>query len=167
MTDRMTDEENILKKELAKLGAAGGAVGGLAAGVFGSIGGAAGGAAGAAWAQQFLPTERYTKTLRAGLDGESVLNAAFKGIRRVGRIAEDGEEEPAHPALASIIKAGFLNMNPAVVYFELLETSEKETTVRVTAYAKEGLIKQKTAQKAAGRLLDAMSSDVGRLEVVE
>ena len=39
-------------------------------------------------------------------------------------------------------------MNPAVVFFEILEGDTSGCEVTVTGAAKEGLIKQQTAQKA-------------------
>jgi hypothetical protein len=54
--------------------------------------------------------------------------------------------------LAALAGSGFKSMNPA-----LLEVTFTESSLTVTAWAKEGLIPQRTAQKA----IDAYLQDLG------
>jgi hypothetical protein len=158
-------EEQLIKRELAKLGAAGGAAGGVIGGVLGSIGGGIGGAAGAAWAQQYLPTIEVEQRFRAAVEPETVLKAAFDAMQKVGKIVEpDSEEDNAGlPTILAIVGAGFLNLNPAVVQFVIVAGEENQTEFQISAFAKEGLIKQKTSQKAIVRVLDAAADTLGRL----
>ena len=158
-------EEQLIKRELAKLGAAGGAVGGLAGGLVGSIGGGIGGAAGAAWAQQRLPTVQVEQKFQAAVDPETVLKSAFEAMKKVGKIVEPDPEvdEVALPAVLAVVGAGFFNLNPAVVQFVILHGEGNQTEFQISASAKEGLIKQKTSQKAIGRVLDAAADTLGRL----
>jgi hypothetical protein len=50
-----------------------------------------------------------------------------------------------------------MGMNPAVVFFEILEGDSAGCEVIITGAAKEGLIKQHTAQKAVQSVVEALN----------
>ncbi len=65
-----------------------------------------------------------------------------------GEILLDSEETGS---LDVLIKSGFANMNPAIL---IVRIAGKNASIN--AYAKEGLIKQNTAQKAINRLINGL-----------
>ena len=65
---------------------------------------------------------------------------------------------------AAIIRGGFLSMNPALVICSLTgEQGEQGAQVWVSVYAKEGLIKQHTAEKLIVRICDEFRREFGSL----
>jgi hypothetical protein len=59
-----------------------------------------------------------------------------------------------------LVNAGFLNMNPAILIAHIEQTGPDTTSVSITGKAKEGLIKQHTAEKAARRTVEAILSSL-------
>jgi hypothetical protein len=55
-----------------------------------------------------------------------------------------------------VVGSGILNMNPAIVWLEILAGDSTRCEVTVTAAAKEGLIKQHAAAKAGQRVVAAL-----------
>lgn len=159
--------EKIIKTELARLGSISGGVGGLAGGFVGSAAGAVGGGLGAAWAQQFLPTESVTRILGAARQPEEVLGAVLTVFRKLGKILDNQEEENRGPCLFAVVGSGFFRLNPTAVSLEIVDVAESETIVRLSAHAKEGLIKQKSAPKAIARIMDALNVELGVLREIE
>ena len=92
----------------------------------------------------------YTK-----IEGDKVyatkiaISLSFIEVRDVLiEIADILEEDYQQQIFIAIVKAGFANMNPAI-----LGISVEESNLHIVSYAKEGLIKQNTAEKAVERVL--------------
>jgi hypothetical protein len=82
-------------------------------------------------------------------DKQEIINA----LKKIGSpVAEDG--------LSYRTRAGWLNANPAVICVPDLPDFNEKGTLRVVAFAKEGLISQKTALKAVKRF-DKSLKDIG------
>ena len=139
------DENAILERELAKVGAIGGFVGGL-------VPGAVGGYLGAKLSARYLPTETFSVTLQIPAGVEQALRATFEILRRAGRITNDASDDPSAIRLSAVVGSGKLGMNPAVVVVTISAGPEKESTIAIAGAAKEGLIKQRTAEKAVTRV---------------
>ncbi|MBR1739762.1 MAG: hypothetical protein IJ737_05655 [Ruminococcus sp.] len=75
--------------------------------------------------------------------GGMTLEQAADGIMRVGMLLT---AEPDH--MVGVVKAGAMNMNPAVII-----AAADGGDICFAAYAKEGLIKQHTSEKAIKRVL--------------
>lgn len=147
--------DGILERELAKLGRNSGALGGLAgAGLAGAAGGGLGGGTGAAWAARRLPSRGAEVTVEVPMNPRAALTAAFRALSTVGEIVAD-EVTPDEPVLRAVVGAGTLGLNPAVIELSVEAISEAEAKITVRATAKEGLIKQHTAEKALQRVLAA------------
>ena len=58
----------------------------------------------------------------------------------------------------TLVGAGFGRLNPAVVTVALVPLAGGRTRVEVTAVAKEGLLRQRPAAKAVGRVLDELGA---------
>jgi hypothetical protein len=88
------------------------------------------------------------------MNPRDALSLVFVTLSNIGQmLTEDVDHEK--PTLRAVIGSGFLGLNPAVVEVSLDLVSDEITKVRVRATAKEGLIKQRTAEKAIQRLIDA------------
>src|ERR1043166_8074793 len=103
------NDDEILARELGKLGAWGG-IGGAA-----TPGGAIGGYLGGKIAARFLPTQTFSISIEVTASARDALQAAFEILKRAGRITDEFAEDSPQSALCAVIGAGALNMNPAVV----------------------------------------------------
>jgi hypothetical protein len=141
--------EDILSKELAKLTGLSSSVGSLLSGhTDGALGAGVTAALGTQFAERFLPTERYYEKFMMPMPPEKALKRGFSVLAKMGAMeGEEGAQAP-YPFLKAVVRSGFMGMNPAVVFFEILDGDASSCEVTVTAAAKEGLIKQQTAQKA-------------------
>lgn len=145
-------QDDLLKKELAKLGAKGGKMGG---GTAGSIGGSMG----ASFAARFLPTEQHQQEIRVARDVATVLSQVTGFLAKQGRIADDQEAGTSeHPKISAVVGSGFFKMNPTVVHVEVIECSDNACVLSVTAAAKEGLIKQHSAEKVVRQVIAFLQS---------
>ena len=158
--------DKILEGELAKLGAVGGAVGGAigsAAGAAmtdgpytpGAGGGAAGGALGAKIGAKLMKDTSHEKTVELDEPADAALRRVVQALDQAGEIHPS---ETDAPGARAVVGAGALNMNPAVVDATIEPLGENRTRVNLRAAAKEGLIKQKTAEKAIEQVAAALRS---------
>ena len=144
------DDDDILAQEIGKAGALGGSLG---AGTAGKVGGRIGGIVGA----RLLPTQEYEMTTLVRASRETVASALVSVLAAQGRVF--GSVAGAEAVeMRGLVYSGFLNMNPAILVVHIEQTVPDATTVRITGMAKEGLIKQHTAEKAARRVAEALQS---------
>lgn len=134
-------EDKILERELGKLGAFGGALGGSAPG-------AAGGRIGARCASRFLPTETFREVMQVGVGAEEALQTVFAILQRVGRFTDEFTTDSEIPQLSAIVGSGFLSMNPTILHVTVSPLAGGGSSVMITGAAKEGMIKQHSAQRA-------------------
>ena len=140
-------DDDILARELAKVATLGGALPGAAA---------SGAALGAKLAAKVLPTETHTEKLALKITPEKALKLCFSVLTKLGKLQTEMDSERPYPMLKAVVGSGFLNMNPAIVYLEILEGDSKGCELTITAAAKEGLIKQHTASKAVERVVSGL-----------
>jgi hypothetical protein len=133
-------DDDILAREIGKVGRGPG-LGGLAASL------------GAQFVSKFLPTETFTEKLALRIAPERALKLGFLVFTTIGKVQAEYNNKAPYPLLKAVIGSGFLNMNPAVVYLEILEGNSTGCKITITA---EGLIKQKTAAKAVQRVVSAL-----------
>ena len=144
-------DDDLLAQELGKIGELGGKIGGALSGA-GKLSGTAA-SLGVQAVAKFLPTETFSKQLPLNVPADKALSLGFFVLSKLGELQKKGTEDAPYPFLKAVVKAGFFNMNPSVVYFEILQGNSLSCTVTVTGAAKEGLIKQKTAEKAVQRVM--------------
>jgi hypothetical protein len=135
-------------------GAAGGAVSGVAgAGRAGGIGGGRGGSRGAAWAARRLKTETAVDTRYFDpSQTPAVLVALSQALH--AQLDPPGRASDGTVVLRGVVGSGVAGLNPAYV-IAVVEAAVGQ--VSIAAHAKEGLIKQHTAQKAVRQLLATLS----------
>lgn len=121
------DINTILVNELGKLGADASMVGG---------------SLGAGFVAKQLPAESYQEIIEPSLTNVEIINLLRQYFDN-----QDPQSLEIKGSNALVFKkltgSGFMNMNPT-----LLIAIAQETTVYAVAYAKEGMIKQHSAQKA-------------------
>ena len=119
------EEDEILAREHAKLGAWGGIAGAL------NPGAAIGGYLGGKLASRFLPTQTFMVTLEVAAPASNALEAAHDVLKRAGRLTDEFNDESAEPALCAIVGAGALNMNPAIVRVTITPVSESACSIGI------------------------------------
>jgi len=143
------DEDAILARELARVGAVGGFAGGL-------VPGAIGGYLGGKLAARYLPTETFNTSLHVPADASETLHAAFQVLQRLGRISTDAADDSPLPRLSAVIGSGALGMNPTIIVITVSPVSDSESSVVIAGAAKEGLIKQHSAERAVKRVTEML-----------
>ena len=145
--------DKILEDESAKLGGFGGFIGG-------GVAGATGGAIGAKIGASMLPTVTYQHSLIYMSSLENAIKAVNNSIVTSGGYKKmlDADKNSQIPMFSAIIGSGLLNLNPAVVCVTVEYINETRVNICITGHAKEGLIKQKTAQKAVLRIAENLES---------
>jgi hypothetical protein len=139
----MDREDEFLAREIGKVGAFSGA--------------GMGGYWGANLVARFLPKERFQLELELQADPHTVLEKAYAFLSSNGGITDSDELQDSHyPTISGVIGSGFWNMNPAILHVEFVAVDGETCRVLLTGAAKEGLIKQRTAEKAVMRLAEAL-----------
>ena len=145
-------QDDILIRELGKVGSLGG-------GICGGVVGATGGSLGASLAARFLPTEQYQQEVSISRDVKAVLTELASFLASKGRVANDSEAGTSqYPKISGIIGSGFLKMNPTMVHVEVIVVENDSCLLLVSGAAKEGLIKQRSAQKAVNRIVEFLGT---------
>lgn len=151
------DEDEILARALGEVGAAGGALGN-------AIGGGSGGGFGGRLGSRF--TARFLKTVsqEAELTLHLPLSAAAERV-------QDVLTEMRHPIIQNSLKAmigqnkitaiaggGVSNLNPVVITVKLTARGGRSTALKIRTAAKEGLIKQRSAEKAMKKFVGLLGT---------
>jgi hypothetical protein len=89
----------------------------------------------------------------------SCIEIAYQTLSSSGKILDDFDNESNTPALTSMQKSGFMNLNPVLVSIHFTPT-ESGTELHIQAYAKEGLIKQNSAMKCIATLKERITSQL-------
>jgi hypothetical protein len=153
------NKDDILARELGKLGAVSAGASGLVVGggVMGAAA-AAGGASGAWLAAKFLPTETHAREYLMPRDAGAALKMAADVLAGLGQLQDSSGIDSPCPVLMAVVGSGFMKLNPCVLTVELSPRSGNETAAVIRGAAKEGLIKQRTAEKAVARVIDALDA---------
>ena len=150
---KLNDEvlKAILEKQIGKLGVWSGALGGVAgSGLLASLGGALGGGFGARWAAGKLRAREYRDCLELPCPVEDTMKTAASTLGAMPKFMEWIHDEGHHdaPFVAALVGSGFFSMNPTILCLAFVPVETAATAVHMAALAKEGLINQKSAEKA-------------------
>ena len=117
----------------------------------GGLGAASGAAAGARWSARRLRTETAASRIDlGGADPEAVAARLAAALAA----APERDEESGRVVVRGVVGSGFGGLNPAYV---LAGIDSAGGVVSIATYAKEGLIKQHTAEKALQRLREEIA----------
>lgn len=98
----------------------------------------------------YLGVKKVTSKLPAIAFHQTVQGMSLVEMEaKIGKIAELLCKDEDDGKIIAIVRAGVANMNPAIVV-----AMADGGNVHLSAYAKEGLIKQHTAEKAVKRILE-------------
>ena len=120
---------------------------------------------GAKMAFKYMPTETFKREIISLSDIHTTLCGIMTAITKIAELIKDDEYDSPYPCLSYIIRSGFLNMNPAVVHLEVIDVDKEGCRILVSAAAKEGLIKQKTAKKAGNIIVNEIKKGLKISEV--
>ncbi len=134
-------EDEILAREIAKIGDAAGE---------------SGGKAGAGFMARLLPNNTFELALEISAEPEVILQTASKVLSEQGTLLDAADTSTSVSRLAAVIGAGSMIMNPAIVTVEVAPISARVSKVSIRGVAKEGLIKQRAGEKAARRIGDLL-----------
>ncbi len=158
------DEDEILERELGKVGEEGAKIGAeLAGDLTGqsvpAFPGEVGARVGAERAAERLPKNTHEVSLTLEVPAATAVARAYRSLTVAGRVlTEDQDDAPENPQIVrGIVKAGFLNMNPAVVTITITPQGASSTAVEVRGAAKEGRVKQRAGKQAAERIAALLS----------
>ena len=117
-------------------------------------------ALGARIGARFTKVGRYETELELASTPERTLDAAHDVLTAVGSMRDAGDTNDV-ATLAAVVPSGFWNMNPALVRVAVAP-APNGSHVRIDAAALEGLIPQRTANKASKRVARALVKDLVR-----
>ena len=138
-------KRNLVDQELAeKLGELGREVG------------RSGGALGASFAASVLKTYEAHDMIYLAKDLKESMELVTCYFKEHGELIDVSKHLEA-PIVSACVGSGYWNLNPALLCVEFVAKSDNCTILHITGYAKEGLIKQKTAIKAIEGLKNSLS----------
>ena len=119
-----------------------------------TIGPADFGISGAGLVAPFLASRRFETAVEVSADPVHAEAAFADAMARLGRLLEGAPSGPER-TVSGVIWSGFLNKNPAVVEVRIAPTVEGRCRATLTGTAKDGLVDQRTGEKAVRRVLGA------------
>ena len=134
-------EDDILARELGKVGSFAGSSA----------------ARGASFAARYLPTETFSESFRIQADADHIRKTTIRILSGMGRISDEMDHQSLPAIILAVVGSGFFKMNPTSVQVQVVSSGESDSDVIISAAAKEGLIKQRSAEKAVRRIRAALS----------
>jgi hypothetical protein len=121
----------------------------------GRLGGWFGGGIGARWAARRLPSIPFETNFELQDSLSGAASAVEALLTKIGRRVPELESNTTAGLFHAVVGSGHLNLNPTVVRIQL-QPLESFTSVFIRAVAKEGAIKQHSAQQAVERIRAAL-----------
>jgi len=107
---------------------------------------------GAKLVARILTTEDFETTFNVSAAASVVYHPVCEVLSRLGHFTDELGNEATVNHISVIVGSGILNLNPTVVSIGITPAGENETCISIHAWAKEGLIKQHSAEKAVTRI---------------
>lgn len=109
------------------------------------------GGIGARVVARFLATVGHTNVFGVNASAFAVKKRVEGFLTEFGRPLQEFPSDPKRGAYSAIVGSGRLNLNPTIVHVTVNET-DGMVSVSVRAFAKEGMVKQRTAEKLTERI---------------
>lgn len=100
---------------------------------------------------KLLPSETYEVSLETAVQPASVVDVAMRILCAEGSFLR-AVENAGTVQVKGLVGAGALKMNPTIISISITALPHSPTGITIQGKAKEGLIKQHTAEKAAQRV---------------
>jgi hypothetical protein len=113
---------------------------------------------GARIAAKRLPTEEVEINVSVNAGVNDVRASVSQVLCGMGRLSDDFDSENKRGSISAIVGSGHLNLNPTIVHVMFVESTQALTHVSIRAVAKEGLVKQHSAKKAAENIRNLLSN---------
>ena len=112
---------------------------------------------GSRWVARFLPSVSSETQLEVEQSSSAAANSVEEILANMGRRIPELDSDPAAGVFNAVIGSGHLNLNPTIVCIRL-QSLGSHTAISIRAVAKEGLIKQHTAQAAVQKVKAALKA---------
>jgi hypothetical protein len=142
------DDHEVLADELAALGAQGAQGAGVKGGEIAAR-------MGVQWVTSRLPDDSVELSGAVAGTLPAVMAQVTNFFNSQGKLL-GMQQEPGSIEIRGVLKAGVMNLNPAVVTVWIVEPAPDQVAIRIRGVAKEGLIKQHAGEKAAQRVAQAL-----------
>jgi hypothetical protein len=121
---------------------------------------------GARFAARRLPVEeRVTSMVLAG-DTADVRANVREILESIGTLTNEFDSANPRDRISAIVGSGHMNLNPTIVHVQI-DSSEGATVLTIRALAKEGLVKQESAQRAIERIETLLTNRYASAETIE
>ena len=137
-------EEKVLVREIGKL-----------AGFLGGFG--------ARLAARRLPVEESETSVEVAANRDDVRASVSSILQGMGRLTNEFASETTSDSISAIVGSGHMNLNPTIVHVRLAESSNSSTRLLVRALAKEGMVKQHSAERAIRNIRVSCVEQVWRI----
>jgi len=109
---------------------------------------------GTKWAASKLKTFEYRESF---IDDKPISKSLEYSILLLSSMGEilNPSDDFSEPVLTAVIGSGSMNLNPTIVIMQYVAIDEDHTEIHITASAKEGLVKQKSSEKAVKKIIAA------------
>jgi len=114
------------------------------------------GGAGAGWVARLLPNNEYEVNTDIEASDRTILDLAEQVLAMEGTLRPDLTKDIGTASVAAIVGSGAGNLNPTIVVVEARSIGANRCRVRIVGIAKEGLIKQLSAEKAVKRIVEQL-----------
>ena len=131
-------EEKVLVREIGKLGS-----------FFGGFG--------ARRAARMLPTQIYESTVEVNAPAGTVMGVILEILENMGRVTYEFRNESTVNRISAIVGSGHMNLNPTIIHASIISSSKTLTKILIKGIAKEGIVKQQSAEKAVKRMADQLT----------
>lgn len=109
------------------------------------------GGGGAGWVGKLLPSVAFEKELELPGDASSVARLIARLVASLGHEIPELPCQPESGNFTFLMGGGAAGLNPTIVRFQI-EPLNSSTRVKVRAVAKEGWVKQRTAERAVEQI---------------
>jgi len=99
-----------------------------------------------------LPVEEHETLTVLPANSNEVRAVAHRILESIGNITNEFSFENPDDKISAIVGSGNKNLNPTIVHIVFLKSTEDSTNISIRAIAKEGMVKQDSAVKAAQRI---------------
>jgi len=100
---------------------------------------------------RFLPLEEYETVIELRIDLSGARAKTLRVLQAIGSQIDDASDGDSGP-ISAVVWSGYLHLNPTFIQVHVSATSSDCSRLTIKGFAREGLIKQKSALTAVDRI---------------